>query len=387
MNPKKTPEERNRAILVAMICFGIVIFIADVFFSLGFVIWILYFVLLLMSVWLNTRSAPFITAWLITLAILTGSIVSGAIRQVPTDLPGRVVFIMMLAIASLLVWEIRTNYERLEAEVAERKKAQEKLEELTQSLEKRISERTRELAGTNIKLIEDIAQRHNVEASLAAANQKLSLLSQVTRHDISNRVFALLMEIDMAKAVTTDPDLLKSFERQERTSMVIQEQVEFARNYHDIGAQAPAWFPVKPIIRNTADQIETPPTVKITVDCNGVEVFVDAMISRVFYNLIHNAIRHGEHVTQITFSHHISGTDLVISCEDNGIGIALQEKEHIFKRGVGKGTGYGLFLIREILDITGITIRETGEPGKGARFEIAVPKGAWRIDDVNRNGD
>jgi K+-sensing histidine kinase KdpD len=40
-----------------------------------------------------------------------------------------------------------------------------------------------------------------------------------------------------------------------------------------------------------------------------------------------------------------------------------------------KHTGFGLYLMREILDITGITITETGEPGKGARFEMVVPKG------------
>jgi signal transduction histidine kinase len=42
---------------------------------------------------------------------------------------------------------------------------------------------------------------------------------------------------------------------------------------------------------------------------------------------------------------------------------------------------FGLFLAREISDITGITIKETGEPGKGARFEITVPKGAWNITE------
>ena len=53
-------------------------------------------------------------------------------------------------------------------------------------------------------------------------------------------------------------------------------------------------------------------------------------------------------------------------------------KEKIFERGLGKNTGTGMALSREIHDITGITIRETGEPGKGARFEMVVPKGAWR---------
>jgi hypothetical protein len=39
-----------------------------------------------------------------------------------------------------------------------------------------------------------------------------------------------------------------------------------------------------------------------------------------------------------------------------------------------------LIFVREILDITGITIRKTGEPGKWAQFEIAVPKRKWRMD-------
>lgn len=50
----------------------------------------------------------------------------------------------------------------------------------------------------------------------------------------------------------------------------------------------------------------------------------------------------------------------------------------IFNLGFGKNTGFGLAISREILDITGITIRETGEPGKGARFEIIVPNGEYR---------
>ena len=53
-------------------------------------------------------------------------------------------------------------------------------------------------------------------------------------------------------------------------------------------------------------------------------------------------------------------------------------KKHIFAREVGKNTGLGLFLAREILAITGISITETGEPGFGVRFEIRVPAGKFR---------
>jgi hypothetical protein len=38
-----------------------------------------------------------------------------------------------------------------------------------------------------------------------------------------------------------------------------------------------------------------------------------------------------------------------------------------------------MFLSREILSITGITIKETGIPGEGAVFEIFVPNGMYRL--------
>jgi K+-sensing histidine kinase KdpD len=373
----KTPEERERIIQLAMICLGVGILAADVFVPLGFVIWILYLMPLLMSVWLTYRYAPFVTAWLITGAILGGSLISAVIRQDPYDLPNRAVFILMIAIISLLVWEIRSNYALLEAEVIERRTAQKNLEELTLSLEKRISERTFELSEANQNLTEDIEKRRKVEIALGTANTKLSLLSQITRHDISNRIFALLTEIDLAKDLSGDPRIRESLEHLEKTSMAIQDQIGFTKDYQEIGAHAPGWYRVGDTIRNAADQLDS---IKVTIkpDCNGVEIFADAMIGKVFYNLIHNTLRHGEHATLITFSCSVTDKDLILSCEDDGTGIEQQNKENIFKKDFGKDSGLGLFLIREILSITAITIQETGEPEKGARFEMNVPREMFR---------
>jgi len=374
----KTPEERSRLVQLAMICLGVGILTADILLPLGFIIWILYLVPLLMSVWLVSHYVPFVTTWLISGAILLGSLISGTLRYESSDLSNRAVFILIIAVVSLLVWEIRSNYALMEAEVIERRKAQETLQELTRNLEERISERTRELSDVNRDLTEDIAERRKVEAALGTANQKLSLLSSITRHDISNRVFALLAEIDLAKDLSTDPRFIKSLEHLEQTSMAIQDQIAFTRDYQEIGAQVPGWHTVAPLIRTAAGQLDLG-EVKVMVQCDGVEVFSDAMIGKVFYNLIHNAQRHGKHVTLIAFSYYLSGDDLVIVCEDNGTGIAPQEKDNIFKKGVGNDSGLGLFLIREILSITGINIRETGEPGKGARFEIVVPGEMYRL--------
>jgi signal transduction histidine kinase len=92
-----------------------------------------------------------------------------------------------------------------------------------------------------------------------------------------------------------------------------------------------------------------------------------------------NAVRHGGKITTIRFYPEESDGNYCVICDDDGEGVAAQEKEKIFERGFGKNTGMGLFLVREILKITGMTIRETGEPGKGARFEIMVPKEAYRL--------
>jgi len=105
------------------------------------------------------------------------------------------------------------------------------------------------------------------------------------------------------------------------------------------------------------------------------------MLEKVFYNFFDNAVRHGEHVTEISVTcREEYGGDAVIAVKDNGVGVPAEMKERIFGNGFGKHTGYGLFLAQEILSITGISIRETGEERKGACFEIIVPNDVWRGD-------
>jgi len=69
----------------------------------------------------------------------------------------------------------------------------------------------------------------------------------------------------------------------------------------------------------------------------------------------------------------------VLTCEDNGIGIPAGQKGQIFDRVVGGEGKFGLFFVREFLTLSGMTISETGTPGKGARFEIAIPKELYRF--------
>lgn len=219
----------------------------------------------------------------------------------------------------------------------------------------------------------DITETKQFQNAIRESNRKLNLLSSITRHDVANQLTVVQGYTQLAALRKTDPVTADFLAKIASAVDMIQHQIEFTRTYQDLGAQAPAWHRVGDTIRSVQ-----PRGIELVCTCDSMEIFADPMIAKVFYNLFDNAVKYGERVTTITVGCEPAGDELVITFADNGIGIALDEKQKIFKKGYGQHTGFGLFLAREILAITGISIHETGSCGKGARFEIAVPKGAYR---------
>jgi PAS domain S-box-containing protein len=225
----------------------------------------------------------------------------------------------------------------------------------------------------------DITERQQAEEALRQANAKLNLLSGITRHDILNQITAAHAYIDFAVEDSTDPAVREHLERARAAVEEIQKQIEFTRDYQDMGIAAPAWQRPADLIRESAAELCLPTGVRVRVDLGDLEIYADPMVKKVFYNLIDNAVRHGGTVTEIRFSCVKSGQDLTIVCEDDGDGIPEGEKEAIFGGTYKRRYGHGLFLVTEILGITGMTIRETGVAGEGARFEVRVVNGGWRF--------
>ena len=119
--------------------------------------------------------------------------------------------------------------------------------------------------------------------------------------------------------------------------------------------------------------------IEVRSEASGVEVLADIMFEKVLSNFVDNSIRHGQRVKTIRLHHELDGDSLQIVYEDDGGGISQADKPNLFKRGFGKHTGFGLFLSKEILEFAGFSVKETGVPGTGARFEIRVPKDLFRI--------
>ncbi|MGB8220474.1 MAG: PAS domain S-box protein [Methanoregula sp.] len=239
------------------------------------------------------------------------------------------------------------------------------------------------IQGKNVILavVRDVRARKKAEEAIRLVNKKLNLLSGITRHDIKNQLTALLQYIDLSKMTVQDPDLKKIIDKEEVVAHNIQRQIEFTKEYEDLGVSTPSWQNVKKCIDLGIKGLDLSGTeLNVTGLPDNIEIIADPLLQKVFFNLVDNALRYGgKAMKTIRLSSHKSGNGLVIVCEDDGAGIPVHEKVLIFERGYGKNTGFGLFLIREILATTGITIKETGETGKGARFEMVVPDGGYRL--------
>jgi signal transduction histidine kinase len=225
----------------------------------------------------------------------------------------------------------------------------------------------------------EIGEREKAESALLLANKKLNLLNSITRHDILNGLTGLFGHLELTEMKTQDPAILSDIHREKEIAELIQRQIAFTKDYQDIGLHRPDWQDAGECITR-AQFGHSPGTITIINEITGLEIFADLLLEKVFYNLIDNALRYGgPGMTTIRFSSIPSGDSMVIVAEDDGQGITEEDKKHLFTRGFGKHTGFGLFLIREILSITGLFVRETSKPGMGARFEITVPKGLYRF--------
>jgi PAS domain S-box-containing protein len=226
--------------------------------------------------------------------------------------------------------------------------------------------------------LRDITERKIGEEKLAAMNRKLHLLSTITRHDIMNKITVILATISYAKKLNGAHGKNELFARLEAATIAIRSQVEFTRIYEEVGNHDPRWQNLDDCIR----QIPVPEGITLESWFDGIELYADPMLEKVFDNLLDNTARYGETATRVRIHSDMTKDHFRIIFEDDGAGIAETEKEQIFERGYGKNTGLGLFLCREILAITGISIRETGTPGKGARFEFLVPKNGYRYSSA-----
>jgi DNA-binding response OmpR family regulator len=296
-------------------------------------------------------------------------------RELQLDLPDRVHTITANRRQILNI--LLSTYDITVRKNAELQEAHERLNLLNDQLHQAILD----LKCANEDLHHENTERTRAEKALFEANKKLELMANITRHDLLNQLTALREYLDLAQ-ILSQKDIKKAFEHIASAGTIVNQTINtvtFTGEYQKIGVKSPVWQNVPALVNNAVNQTSIGSVVLKNLVCDECEIFADLLIEKVFSNLIGNAVRYGGKITTISIKYEEQGAVKKIICEDDGAGIADDEKEKIFTYEYGMNTGLGLFLAKEILAITGITIKETGILGKGARFELICPAETIRM--------
>lgn len=229
-----------------------------------------------------------------------------------------------------------------------------------------------------LTVCQDVTERKRAEEALQQATKKLNMLDFITFNDIQNTVFCLSGYLELEREKQSDSQIRAYLDSQASFVRRIEDSLRFTRDYQSLGIYPPTWQDVHQVFLFAISHLD-PGTLTREIAVDNLHFFADPLLEKVFFNLAKNVIDHGQNATAISLTYEKTDASLTLIFADDGIGIPDDRKETVFQRSATGKEGMGLFLSREILEITGITIRETGVFGSGARFEIRVPKGGYRF--------
>jgi signal transduction histidine kinase len=231
--------------------------------------------------------------------------------------------------------------------------------------------------SSHIFSVRDITEAVMMTEALQRANQRISLLSHFTRHDLINSMTVAEGNLRLCME-EADPMILKG--RLEKVGRALREMrglIVFYREYEEGGRGEPSWHDLSRLVRHEGQVLEQA-GISLSVQ-EGVEAFVDPMFRKVIHNLLDNVAKHSVSARSCRVTFNDTNEGLRMAIEDDGQGIPDVYRSHLFQRGHGSGTGLGLYLSREILSMDGMEVIETSGPGQGARFVISIPPGRYRI--------
>ncbi len=236
-----------------------------------------------------------------------------------------------------------------------------------------------------IVIFNEVTEQERMMQELVLANEKIRLLGEMTRHDVLNLLTVINGNLQLLEMKAAEPSLAKHVRTSLDASRDIQRLLEASRDYQRMGTKKAEWMDLAQTVRAgiaSLGEMEKKVVVEIAP---GMEVLADPMLERVFANLTFNTLKHAHTATWIRIRCE-NGTDggVTVWFEDDGPGIPQELKGHLFDEKLGRRTGHGLHFVWRLLQITGMDIREMGEPGKGARFAISVPPTGHRMAELRQ---
>jgi PAS domain S-box-containing protein len=220
-------------------------------------------------------------------------------------------------------------------------------------------------------------ERREVMEKLQMMNEKLRVVGGLTRHDVNNKLAAITGNAYLArKKLPGNSEVLDYLKQIEASVKQTVQIFDFARAYEMLGVEELVHVDVEKSVNEAISLFPDLKDIKVMNDCHGLTVLADSLLRQLFYNLIDNSLKYGEKLSWTRVYYEDKNDHLNLTYEDDGVGIPQAAKPKLFGEGytTGKGSGYGLFLVKRMMEVYGWTIQETGTQGTGAQFTISIPR-------------
>jgi len=235
-----------------------------------------------------------------------------------------------------------------------------------------------------LSIARDISERKKDEEKLKESsrkiemmNEKLHVVGSLTRHDVRNKLSTITgYSYILKKRHADQTDIVEGLDKMVQAVNSSVKIFDFAKMYEQLGVEELSLIEVKNAVYQAMELFSEPLKFTVINECNGLNLLADSFLSQMFYNLMDNTRKYGEKATTVRiYYENADGGPTKLIYEDDGVGISAENKVHLFKEGftTGGSTGFGLFLIKKMMEVYGWTIEENGELGKGVKFQITIP--------------
>jgi len=218
----------------------------------------------------------------------------------------------------------------------------------------------------SVGTLRDITERKERARKLERQNARLHEFVSVVSHDLRNPLNVALGHTELARRECDSEHLDTVGDAVDRCQALVEDLLALARSGKAIGTTEPVTLP-----ELARECWQTTPSADATLAVETDQTISTdrSRLQQMFENLFRNAVNHGGGEVTVTVGEIADGFYVA----DGGAGIPDEERDDIFESGYSTaddGTGFGLAIVKEIVEVHGWEIRVTDSETGGARFEI-----------------
>jgi hypothetical protein len=220
---------------------------------------------------------------------------------------------------------------------------------------------------------------HRLELhDMRQVSRRMAVIGGLAVDDVQNQLEVLGFYTELALEAVQEPSAKEYLRKMEDTRACLQRRLDFMRSYQMVGEAEPGWRDLREVLERVYQRVSID-GIGMDLSVGGAQVYADGLLEKALEALVVNVPDMDGKGGKVAVRFTEVGDKGLLSIQHTGKGVPENFKNRIFECGYRYGhcEGFDLFLASEILRSTGMTVKETGVPGKCTRFEVCIPRGKY----------